>query len=244
MKKSLCLIFSVCLCFLLLTGCGSTDENGRPRKKDVHRDEIESSEIQFTQPAADAPIAIFDTTMGEIRAVLYPQYAPMAVENFIGLCENGYYNNTDFHRVIYGFAVQGGDASGTGHKGASIWNNQPYPSEFSAQLHHYSGALCAARSPESEVSTTSQFYFVQSLPGALDEALQAQMVQAGLDQPVIDTYNAAGGLPYLDYTDTVFGQVYQGMDIVDQIAQQDTDENDRPVQSITINSVTISTYGN
>lgn len=242
MKKALCSMISFAMLAMLLFGCGSTDAQGRPKKKAVKREPAESTQLQLQGPQPGDMIAIFDTSMGEIRAVLYPQYAPMAVENFVGLCENGYYNGTSFHRVIYGFAVQGGDASGTGQKGSTIWDNQPFPAEFSNQLHHYAGALCAARSPEEEASTASQFYFVQALQQPLEEALQAQLEQAGIDAAVIEAYNAAGGLAYLDYTDTVFGQVYQGMEIVDEIARVETDEKDRPLEDVIVNSITISSY--
>lgn len=236
---SLMLAFSISAC--LLAGCNDSS-NDRPRKKAVKRETAETSSFQLAQPQEGDPIAIFDTSEGEIRAVLYPQYAPMAVENFTSLCEQGYYNGTVFHRSVYGFVVQGGDASGTGKKGATIWNNNPFPPEYSPHLHHFSGALCAARSSEEEISTNSQFYFVQSLPGPLEEGLKTQLEAAGTDASVVADYDAVGGLPYLDYTDTVFGQVYQGLSVVDEIGRADTDEADRPLEDITVNSITISTY--
>lgn len=242
MRKFLCLLLSFTLCATLFAACGSKDDNGKPRKKPVKRPKVESTDPQLSGPQEGDPIAIFDTSEGEIRVVLYPQYAPMAVENFTGLCEQGYYNETIFHRVVYGFVVQGGDASGTGHQGATIWNNNPYPVEYSSKLHHFSGALCAARSPDDETSTTSQFYFVQSLPQPMDEALRTQLTNSDIDPSVLDAYDAAGGLPYLDYTDTVFGQVYEGMNVVDKIALAATDDQDRPVDQIKIEKITLSTY--
>lgn len=240
MRKSLCFILSILLCVGLFAGCGET-ESGEPKKKAVKREKVESSEVQLTGPAPGDPIAIFDTSMGEIRAVLYPEEAPMAVANFRGLCEQGYYNNTVFHRSVYGFVVQGGDASGTGLKGSTIWDG-PYPAEYSPKLHHYAGALCAANSPEDPVSTSSQFYFVQAIPQKLSDEVRTQLSQAGLSEDAVQAYEAAGGLPYLDYTDTVFGQIYEGLSVVDEIARVDTDENDRPLEDVVLNSVTISTY--
>lgn len=225
-----------------LVGCGGAGSGGAQTKKDVKRPQVESGEVQFQAPAEGDPIAIFDTSLGEVRAVLYPQYAPMAVENFTELAKQGYYNGTTFHRAVYGFVVQGGDATGTGTGGSSIWNGEPFAPELSAKLHHYSGALCAAKSEESERSILSQFYFVQALPQTLESGLQSQLKEAGAPEEVLNAYNAAGGLPYLDYTDTVFGQVYQGMDVVDAIAQVGTDENGKPLEDVLVNSVTISTY--
>ena len=102
---------------------------------------------------------------------------------------------------------------------------------------------CAAFSPDESVSGLSQFYFVQSLPEKLDDSLRTQMEEAGVRTEVIEAYDAAGGLPYLDYTDTVFGQIYEGMDVVDTLAQSEVDENGKPLEDVLLNSVTISTYG-
>ena len=239
MRKLAVLALTILLAAGLVTGCGGSGSAGGG----VRRPSYESEELQFQAPAEGDSIAIFDTSAGQVRAVLYPDIAPMAVDNFTGLAQQGYYNGTSFHRILYGFAVQGGDASGTGTSGATIWNNNPYPKEISDQLHHYSGALCAAFSPDEEVSGLSQFYFVQSLPEKLDSSLRTQMEEAGVRTQVIEAYDQVGGLPYLDYTDTVFGQVYEGMEIVDQLAQAEVDENGKPLEDVILNSVTISTYG-
>ena len=241
MRKVLAVLCCLVLAAGLLTGCGEKAPNGLKKKK-VDREPYQSELAQFAMPQAGDPIAVFHTGEGEIRAVLYPDQAPMAVENFIGLAEEGFYNDMPFHRVLYGFVVQGGDADGTGHSGRTIWNNNPYPKEMSGALRHYPGALCAAFSPEEPISGGSQFYFVQALPGAVDESLIQQLTENGTEQAVIDAYSAVGGLPYLDYTDTVFGQVYEGMDVVDEIARRDTDENGLPDDAILIEEVTIEAY--
>ena len=88
------------------------------------------------------------------------------------------------------------------------------------------------------------FYVVESLPGeqSVTQELVDQMNAAGYRAEVVSAYQTAGGAPYLDYTDTVFGQVYEGMDIVDTIAQTTVDESQKPTTEITINSVSIETY--
>ena len=98
-----------------------------------------------------------------------------------------------------------------------------------------------AHSEEDAASNLSQFYFVQALPG-LDRSLQGQMEEAGVRQEVIDAYKEAGGLPYLDNRYTVFGQVYEGMDVVDAIAAVDTDENDKPTEDVLIEKVELAVY--
>ena len=105
----------IALAVLLLCGCGGSGH------KAPKRDAVESTERQFAAPAAGDFIAIFSTSLGEVRAVLYPDAAPMAVQNFVGLARSGYYDNTAVWRAEYGFAVQGGDAGGTGTGGATIW---------------------------------------------------------------------------------------------------------------------------
>lgn len=242
MKKLLCLMFAMLM--LALCACG----NGKSTPK---RPAVTSSERQFTTPAEGDTIAIFTTSQGEIRAVLYPDAAPMAVYNFAGLARIGYYDGTVFWRTQYGFAVQGGDATGTGTGGSTIWSNNAYPAEVDPGLKHYAGALCAAFATGGErTGGNSQFYFVQALPDSVDEAQQQALAQNGYTQEQIDAYAAAGGLPYLDNTDTVFGQVYEGMNVVDKLAgvktidSEDGADTCRPFDSgdVTIEHITIASY--
>ena len=220
----------------IVSGCGA---------KTVRRTAVQSEERQFAAPAKGDLIAVFTTSMGEIRAVLYPDAAPMAVQNFVGLARTGYYDGTLIWQVQSGFAVQGGDPSGTGTGGGTIWSNNPYPLEASDSLRHYAGALCAAFSAQ---GGTGQFYFVQALPDSVDKTLQSQLAEAGYPEEQVAAYKAAGGLPYLDNTDTVFGQVYQGMEVVDAIACADTVQTEdgtdtfRPAEDIVISHITVTTY--
>ena len=98
---------------LLLCGCSGAETS----HKAPQRAAVESGERQFAQPSDGDFIAIFSTSLGEVRAVLYPDAAPMAVQNFVGLARSGYYDNTVIWRAQYGFAVQGGDAGGMGSGG-------------------------------------------------------------------------------------------------------------------------------
>lgn len=230
---------------LLLAAC-SGQESGHALPD---RPAVESGERQFTAPSDGDLIAIFDTSLGEVRAVLYPDAAPMAVENFVGLARTGYYNDTVIWRSEYGFAVQGGDATGTGTGASTIWSNNPYPLEASADLRHYAGALCAAFASGGDVSGgNSQFYFVTALPGSVNKSMQEELAANGYTESQIAAYADAGGLPYLDNTDTVFGQVYQGMEVVDAMACAPTGVNEdgsdtfRPQEDIVIRTVTITTY--
>lgn len=229
------LLLAVCLLAGLLAGCGS---GGAAGGKTIRRDAVESTERQFTGPADGDTIAVFDTSAGEIRAVLYPDAAPQACANFTGLAQQGFYNEMAFSRLVYGFCVEAGqDAEGAS---STIWNGSGFAPETTDTLHHYSGALCAPVDESGKCGGV--FYFMQTLPQAPEQELLDQMTAAGYRQEVIDAYTAAGGAPYLDYTDTVFGQVYSGMDVVDAIAQAEVDENGKPLEDIVIHSISIETY--
>ncbi len=233
----LCALLAGCL---LLTGCGDggllSGGGGAPE-----RPAYTGSLAQLSTPAEGAPIAIFETSLGEIRAQLFPDEAPLAVTNFTTLAEDGYFDGLVFHRVVEGFVVQSGDGTGTGLGGRTIWG-RAYPVEYSGAVRHYAGALCAAFSEDEPVSGSSQFYMVAAQPGSVDEAQRAALEAAGLPAEALDAYTAQGGLPYLDNTDTVFGQVYAGMEVVDAIAAVKTDENGRPEEDVALIRVTISTY--
>ena len=134
-------------------------------------------------------------------------------------------------------AGQGADG-----RGSTIWNGGRYPAETTDSLHHYSGALCMGTDAAGECA--SVFYVVQTMPGeqSVTQELLDQMNSAGYRAEVVSAYQTAGGAPYLDYTDTVLGQVYEGMDVVDAIGQTAVDENQKPREDITINSVSITQY--
>ena len=236
MRRILALVLACALTAGLLAGCGAAQKGSTA--KTIHRKEVSSAEVQFTAPAADDPVAVILTSAGEIRAVLYPSLAPQACDNFTRLAGSGYYNGTTVSKVAFGSYVEAGYAAdGTA---STVWNGSGFAPETTDKLHHYSGALCAPVSDTGECK--SVFYVVETPQQAPDDTLLQQMTDAGWRDDVISAYKAAGGLPYLDNTDTVFGQVYSGMAVVDTIAQAEADENGTPAQAITILSVTITTY--
>ncbi len=229
MKKTfsavlLCIAIMCCV----LCGCG---------QKSVNLDNVQSDEIQFQQPKQGDIVAEIKTNKGSIKVVLYPQQAPLAVENFVTHAKNGYYDGVVFHRVIEDFVIQSGDPEGTGSGGNSIWE-LPFSDEYSDLLHHYTGALSMANSGKD--TNRSQFFIVTSLPESIDETVVELMTQAGWREEIIQTYKQSGGTPNLDYRYTVFGQVYEGMDVAFDISYVKTDENDRPVDDVIIETIEIS----
>ena len=239
-KKALAVL--ALLSCLALTGCSLKEKlsGSASGTKTISRPAVESAEIQFAHPAAGDTVAVFDTSAGVFKAVLFPDKAPQAYDNFVGLVQAGYYNGLTVSRVESGFVVEAGQ--GADGRGATIWNGSRYPVEATDKLHHYSGALCAATDPSGQCA--SVFYVMETLPGSasVTQELVDQMNAAGYRAEVVAAYQTAGGAPYLDYTDTVFGQVYEGMDVVDAIAQTAVDENQKPTEAITIHSVSIETH--
>ncbi|WP_414840193.1 peptidylprolyl isomerase [Carnobacterium sp. TMP28] len=171
------------------------------------------------------------TSMGTISIKLFPEFAPKAVENFVGLSEKNYYDKTIFHRVIQDFMIQGGDPDGTGLGGESLWG-EPFEVETSDHLYHTRGALSMAKT-NAPISIGSQFFIVQN------QQDMSHSVSETTPNEIVKTYKN-GGYPSLDGSYTVFGQVIEGMDIVDSIAASETTDNDLPLTPITIETVTIS----
>lgn len=241
MRKMVQRLTAAALVCLILSGCAGGGTGGlftsskRPSK-------VDSAELQFQTPREGDPIAVISTSLGEISVVLYPEYAPMAVENFTGLVLQKYFDNVPFHRVEQDFVIQTGDATGTGKGGASIWNNNDFPIEYTPKLRHYAGALAMAKAADGSVDNLSQFYIVTCPADSIDRASAQNLTDSGLPQAAVDTYRAVGGAPYLDGLDTVFGQVYAGMDVVDAINAVETDENGKPLEEISILTVNVGTY--
>ncbi|MFD1428940.1 peptidylprolyl isomerase [Lacticaseibacillus mingshuiensis] len=178
------------------------------------------------------PKAVIDTTMGTITVALFPAQAPKAVENFIGLANKGYYDGVTFHRVIPDFMIQGGDPTGTGAGGESIWGDS-FEDEFSAELFNLRGALSMANAGPN--TNGSQFFIVTN--EHLNPSMASQLPAAGYPQAATDAYQQ-GGTPWLDGRHTVFGHVLDGLSVVDAISKVKT-ANDKPETPVTINHVTI-----
>ena len=227
-KKVIAIIACITVICSLLCGCV---------QKTVNLAKVESGEMQFSEPASGDTVAVIKTNMGDIKVVLYPNLAPLAVENFVTHAQNGYYNGVIFHRVIEDFVIQSGDPEGTGNGGNSIWQ-LPFSDEFSDKLHHYTGALSMANSGED--TNRSQFFIVTSQPKGITDEIAALMAEAGWRAEIIDAYRQAGGAPNLDYRHTVFGQVYDGLEIAFDISFVKTDENDRPKEAVVIETIEIS----
>jgi peptidyl-prolyl cis-trans isomerase B (cyclophilin B) len=180
------------------------------------------------------------TKYGDMVILLYDE-TPKHRDNFIKLANEGYYDGTLFHRVIKDFMIQGGDPDsknatpdqrlGVGGPGYTI------EAEFIPEFYHKKGALAAARqgdqmNPERR-SSGSQFYIVQGKKYTAAELNNmAQRSGAFYTPEQIEVYQTLGGTPFLDTQYTVFGEVIEGMDVIDKIAAVKTGAQNRPVEDL------------
>ena len=194
----------------------------------------------------------------KIEIELYPDVAPITVENFTKLADEGFYDGLIFHRVISGFMIQGGDPTGTG-SGGSTFTGAPLRDEYDNGLYLFRYALSMANTGMAH-SGTSQFFIVQSdkmfagmdETGTVNEFTVDQLItQLGYEEGVAHFYSMFGGTPTLDAearkgsgvpAHTVFGQVYEGVEVIDKIAAVQTDANDKPVEDVIITRAYIDTH--
>jgi len=195
---------------------------------------------QLEAPKAGETLAVLKTNMGDIKIRLFADLAPKAVENFKTHAENGYYNGLIFHRVINDFMIQGGDPTGSGMGGESIWG-EPFEDEFTPQLHNLRGALSMANAGPN--TNGSQFFIVQAKNVTNDMIDQLETAPEELfPTDVVRAYERDGGTPWLDYKHTVFGQVTQGMDVIDRIAAVKVDFfQNKPLEDVVIETVEFET---
>ncbi len=187
----------------------------------------------------DGMKAVIKTNRGDMTFVLLPEAAPKAVENFTTHAKQGYYDGLIFHRVIKDFMIQGGDPTGTGMSGESIWG-KPFEDEFSPDARNYYGALSMANSGPN--TNGSQFFIVQakSVPENLISQMEQIGEKGGFSEEVTENYKKVGGTPWLDFHHTVFGQLVDGADVLDDIAGVQTGMQDKPLYDVVIDSVEIA----
>lgn len=259
MKKISLTVFSIFL-LVLLAACGQGEQKGQETEtnessntqsvdnvldhttddeSEVDPNEATNKEATTMYPqlsnevAANEALVVMNTTMGPIKIKLFKEQAPKTVENFLTHAENGYYNGIIFHRVIKDFMIQGGDPTGTGMGGESIYGDS-FEDEFTMDLFNLRGALSMANAGPN--TNGSQFFIVQA---SNPPAKAAQLTQGGWPEEIAKAYEENGGTPHLDQKHTVFGQVIEGMDIVDKIATAKTDRSDKPAEEISIESIDI-----
>lgn len=233
MKKTTTII--LLLLAFTLTSCSSQKKIEKDSKKGAT--EAETKNNSMTK-------VLIKTSMGDITIALYNE-TPQHRDNFIKLVKESYYDGVLFHRIIKGFMIQTGDPdSKTAKPGQRLGSGGPdyrIPAEFVSTLYHKRGAVAAARDNNpAKASSGSQFYIVDGevyTPEKLNWIAQRAGKTFSAEQQQI--YTTVGGAPFLDGDYTVFGEVVSGMEVVDKIAAQQRDQNDRPVEDIKIISAKV-----
>lgn len=246
-----------------MAGCKNTEKNTEEKQNQEPTSKIG---YQLEKPAKDEEIAVINTSKGSFKVRFFPEEAPKAVENFKSLAKKGYYNGIIFHRVIKDFMIQGGDPTGTGTGGESIWGKD-FEDEFSANLFNITGALSMAnRGPN---TNSSQFFInnqnpdafggwenfeyaynvYKSNPKEFTRRYGGTLDMSKITDEIKALYQQNGGSPHLDgYYNTakrghtVFGQVFEGMDTVNTISNAKTDNMSKPLEEIKIESINFENY--
>lgn len=262
MKKRVMTLALAAVMAFGMAGCGgSTAAENNDVKTETNVDT--KTILQAQMPEEGEEIAVIKTSAGVVKMRFFPEEAPKAVENFKTLAKDGYYDGLLFHRVIEDFMVQTGDPNGNGTGGESCWG-ESFEDEISPRLHYYKGAVAMANRGPS--TNGSQFFIVQQgtvMEEALKQIEEARDSNDGelgmtltdgnyytfgqiFPDEVLNYYREVGGAVHLEYAFgnpySVFGQVFEGLDVIDAIAAAETDEADKPVEDITIESITFESY--
>lgn len=216
--------------------------NKEEENKDI--DYMANAKKQVAKPEEGETIAVIHVKdYGDITVKFFDDVAPKAVENFVTHAKEGYYDGVKFHRVMDEFMIQSGDPEGTGAGGESIWG-KGFEEEISDTLVPYRGSLCMASAGYGMSSLGSQFFITQANPS--DDMVKT-LPSYGYDEGLIEAYKTYGGYMSLNGQYTVFGQVIEGMDVVDKIAKtkvksSDTGEKSVPVKDVIIKNIEVKEY--
>lgn len=267
----------------LLAGCNSNKFDIKSEKPKEIAD-FDGNVKDVTPKSGDLVATIEIEGYGTMKAVLFPEAAPVGVENFQKLCDAGYYDGLKIHRVMKGFMMQGGSANGDGTGGEALVNGGKFSIETAQNARHFYGALSYANAGVD--NNTTQFFIINNkTPVTLDtsnlDAAQQQInsdleylkeYEKEFDPAVLDMhlnevkssqytldftkyatdeikarYAEKGGYPWLDGGYTVFGQVYEGFDVIDAVADAEVvtnagGEKSEPKEDIIIKTITVSTF--
>ena len=253
-RKYLVLIILSFIMLMILSGCGentnttqntnkttnSTAKNNTATEQNTKQiDYEEAAKEQMKEPEEGEEIAILHIKdYGDVKIKFFKDVAPKAVENFVTHAKEGYYDGLTFHRVINEFMIQGGDPLGNGTGGESIWG-EDFGEELDSKLVPYRGTLCMASRGTGTKSIGSQFFITQA---NYNENMKATLEKANYPTDLLKMYQQYGGYMSLYMSYTIFGQVIDGMDVIDKVASVETNANDKPVQDVIIEKIEITTY--
>ena len=240
----LILVYTLSNCVLML------------KRDTVDWDNVEM--VQLEEPAEGAKIAVISTSLGEMKAVLYPEYAPTAVQNFISLAEKGYYDGTYVFGVQKDTFFLAGAPNKNGELNDDFDNdNENLSNEIHDNLWPLRGAICSINGTGTR--SGSRFMVLNSIE--LTEEMKKKILEASENTMPPFSMNASasivflekGGIPNYSRQYTIFAQVYEGFETLEAIcdaeveATEGTGENDEeastiPKDDLFINSIVISEY--
>jgi peptidyl-prolyl cis-trans isomerase B (cyclophilin B) len=252
--KKLCiflLIMSVIsLAFMLVTTLLNTSDS-------MYIDVSTMELVQLEEPQEGDPIAIINTSLGEIRAVLYPEYSPNAVKNFTELAESGYYDNTYvFHSEAGAYSAAGSKLKdGTMPDGYDT-ERELVERELNQNLWPFKGAICALNTTVDgglkEALFGGQTYYNGSRFALIntiefDDDTKQELLDSSESQELAEAFIENGGIPNFSQQMTVIGQAYEGLDVIEELASLESDSPDDatykiPKEDVMIISVTIGEY--
>ncbi|MDR0659904.1 MAG: peptidylprolyl isomerase [Prevotellaceae bacterium] len=249
MKTKLILLALSAAC--LVASCGGSSSKKATENADANKKEeqvVEKAAVKERTPIpenlSEEPIIELQTSKGNIKIKLYKD-TPLHRDNFIKLVSEGYYNGVLFHRVIKEFMIQTGDPesinAAAGQRLGMGGPDYKISAEILPNHYHKKGALAAARTENPlKESSGSQFYIVQGRPYS-DEELNGIEARSGIKftQEQRAVYKSTGGAPHLDGGYTVFGEVIEGLGVVDAVAGVEVDGNNRPLADINVIKATI-----
>ena len=189
---------------------------------------------QLNEVNENNPLMTVHTNQGDFTLELFPEVAPKTVENFVTHAKNGYYDGVIFHRVIEDFMIQGGDPTGTGMGGESIYG-RTFEDEFSREAFNLYGTLSMANAGPN--TNGSQFFIVTAKQ--VPAQMLKQLKDGGWPEEIVEEYAKVGGTPWLDHRHTVFGRVVEGMDVVFKIEGVERNAQDRPLEDVVIESMDV-----
>ena len=190
---------------------------------------------QLNEVNENNPLVTVHTNLGDFTLELFPEVAPKTVENFVTHAKNGYYDGVIFHRVIEDFMIQGGDPTGTGMGGESIYG-RTFEDEFSREAFNLYGTLSMANAGPN--TNGSQFFIVTAKQ--VPAQMLKQLKDGGWPEEIVEEYAKIGGTPWLDHRHTVFGRVVEGMDVVLEIEGVKRNGQDRPLEDVVIESMEVN----
>lgn len=217
------------------------------KKQPLDLDDIDI--IQYEVPDDDAPVVVFETSLGTFKSVLFPDEAPNFCEYFTDLVNDGYYDGTHVFMVEKGVYFMGGSKTDTGITDDET-DETEINQELSKNLWPFRGALAAYGNESGwffnkKIQSGSRILFVDTVEFTDDFIKELDSVDGNKD--VLSTFKEKGGVPNFSQQYTIFGQVYDGMDVYEKICGYDVKDaekdNLQPIDDITFKKVYMSTYG-